>query len=618
MRSTPLLLSASLVIAAAACGGGDDASSTPDANTVDAAVAPVFRNPVDMDDATLAMTALQMIGANVEGADRNCNACHSITKTRLRSWEVLSDAAMANCLTDLGVTDPTAALDMTNCLRVNPNDATTDFSPGVIGFYATAANLEWFTYLFELAYGADGQTMHDDFAGHSLMPRGDHPSFTQGEFDILAEWVARDLVMLDDLLTDETLPGDCTEEIAASTEIQAHVTSMETTGWAAVNAAVPLNMYGCAGASGVRDCMNDQPLSSTTGFGADWADDLPGSQLRVLKTINYTSAYWTRSSPDGRFLAHGGNDDSMDGSVNYESTMIDLTDDHLIYMSTYYDPGFFPDNSGFMFQGNSTRICPLSVLTGSPAPVTFSYTNNSPPCVQSNSIGLYQHLGAALGGGDYWTVAGPFESDSGGHQATLGDPDAPFTSTASHEFTALEFTGGSYVVGDQSTIATPNEGDMEMSPSTGLLISRVAGTGGQQNGFRIRQFLPVADGSGGYNVTIPEVGRLCMNGGKPGFSYDERWLVLHHYVTDDDATDLGFSGPADPGFAAYKTQGAANIYLVDLTTGDRIRITHMSPGQYALFPHFRSDGWIYFNVRIAGQATEHFVASDAALLASGL
>ena len=56
------------------------------------------------------------------------------------------------------------------------------------------------------------------------------------------------------------------------------------------------------------------------------------------------------------------------------------------------------------------------------------------------------------------------------------------------------------------------------------------------------------------------------------------------------------------------------MYLIDLATGTRTRITNMGPGQYALFPHFRSDGWIYFIVRSPSSASETFVASDAALL----
>jgi hypothetical protein len=104
-----------------------------------------------------------------------------------------------------------------------------------------------------------------------------------------------------------------------------------------------------------------------------------------------------------------------------------------------------------------------------------------------------------------------------------------------------------------------------------------------------------------------------VNGGKPGFSFDERWAVIHRYVEDSDAEELGFTGPGDPGFAPYASSGAANIYLLDLKTGLLRRITHMQPGQYALFPHVRSDGWIYFMVRNMN-STEYIVASDAALV----
>ena len=38
----------------------------------------------------------------------------------------------------------------------------------------------------------------------------------------------------------------------------------------------------------------------------------------------------------------------------------------------------------------------------------------------------------------------------------------------------------------------------------------------------------------------------------------------------------------------------------------------MGPGQYAVFPHFRSDGWIYFMVRgDTGVSGERVMASDA-------
>ena len=155
-----------------------------------------------------------------------------------------------------------------------------------------------------------------------------------------------------------------------------------------------------------------------------------------------------------------------------------------------------------------------------------------------------------------------------------------------------------------------------MSPSASWLISRVAGQFGVQNGYTLRKLVATPSG-GTYTVTIPVIGRYCLTGEKPNFSYDERWMVFHHYVTDADAVDLGFTGPTDPGFAAYRTKGASNIYLVDMRTGDKTRITRTAPGQYALYPHFRSDGWIYFLVRVATTNTEYVAASDAELVVSG-
>ena len=53
--------------------------------------------------------------------------------------------------------------------------------------------------------------------------------------------------------------------------------------------------------------------------------------------------------------------------------------------------------------------------------------------------------------------------------------------------------------------------------------------------------------------------------------------------------------------------------LADLQTGKIVRITTVQAGQYALYPHFRADGWLYFLVRDMNTNTESVVASDAAL-----
>ncbi len=56
--------------------------------------------------------------------------------------------------------------------------------------------------------------------------------------------------------------------------------------------------------------------------------------------------------------------------------------------------------------------------------------------------------------------------------------------------------------------------------------------------------------------------------------------------------------------------------IADLKTGTSVRITKMKAGQYALYPHFRADGWLYFLVRDMNAQKEYFVASDIALRAS--
>ena len=92
-----------------------------------------------------------------------------------------------------------------------------------------------------------------------------------------------------------------------------------------------------------------------------------------------------------------------------------------------------------------------------------------------------------------------------------------------------------------------------------------------------------------YTITTPEIARYCISGGKPGFSYDERWIAFHHYVTAADAVGARLHRAERSGVQPYlQAKGAANLYLMELRTGVPVRITNMQPGQYALFPHFRS------------------------------
>jgi hypothetical protein len=588
-----------LVLALIGCGS-HHADKLPDAAPIpdvavdvgpDAPTLPVFRNPVNLPDDQLASQALQILGATGSNA-QTCKQCHGVTRQYLRYWRALTDTTMSTCLTDLQVTTQQSAQQMIDCLRMMPTVPDSDFAASHLGIAAAAARLPWFQYTFWKAYGEQSQAKLDDFITQVAMPKAPVTPLTQGQFDIIAEYFARGLPQLDTMLPQDQQPTSCTAGI--SSDVAQHTAQLATTGWRAVNNDNMMAMFGCAGITDPKMCLADK---QDMGWGVN-------SALRMLMDFTWESSYWTRSSPDGRFVAHGVA--NIPGSY-----VIDLLHNTTITLqNTQYDPGFFPDNGGFVFQGGSNNICAMSVLTSNPTTVTMS----EPGCTRLGQIGLYQHVGRALGGGDYFTIDSEFVSDNGGHSLTRQQPAAYFGQGAEADFTPMIFNGTTFVAHPQVSVPQAFEGDSVLSPSATLEITRVSGPSDQQLGYVLRKVIATPSGSS-YTIQTPEIARYCVAGGKPAFSYDERWIVYHHYVTDADAQELGFTGPNDPGFAEYRSMGAANLYLMDLATGVPVRITNMPPGLYALFPHFRSDGWIYTNVRDTTKNKEYILASDAALLA---
>ena len=605
----PAMRRAWLAVIVAACGSSNH-PATPDARSVDAKVyqdapidapvLPVFRNPVTLSDHDLAFQALQILGADVSGAQAECDGCHGLTRGHLHYWNALSQTAMSSCLTDLQVKSQQSAQQMIDCLRAMPAVPGSDFQVQKLGIYATAARLPWFQYTFWKAYGDQAPAQLATFQAMAGMPRDGVTPLSQAQFDIVAEWFARGIPDLEAILPQDPAPTTCTPSI--SSDVAAHVSTMHTAGWRAVNSDNLMPMFGCGAATDAKQCLADKPYGSAQPYGMGW--DVPSrGRLRVLKDVTYQSSYWTRSSPDGRFVAHG----VADISGSY---VIDLQRDMLVPIATAYDPGFFPDGTGFVFQGGNRNVCAMSVLTSNPA----SVSTNEAGCADITAVGLYQHVGRALGGGDFFAIDSEFVSDDGGHSATLSDPEAYFGPHAYADFTPMIFDGTSFHPHGQVKVTHSYEGDAVLSPSTKLEMTRVSDPNNNQIGYVLRRVIAVPSGNT-YAITVPEIARYCFSGGKPAFSYDERWVVYHHYVTSADAGELGFSGPSDPRFAAYLSQGAANLYMFDIQTGISQRITNMRPGQYALFPHFRSDGWIYADVRDTNANHEYIVASDAALLA---
>lgn len=582
---------------------GPGADTGPPGTDAGPDAVPLFRNPLSTPDAELAMQALRLLGSTAAGGSGSCSDCHSVSRQRIAHWRALADTALASCLADLTVPDEAAADAILTCVR---GGATGRYDAANLGPFAIAIDLPWFQFVVRRSVGdAAAAAEHAMLSEDARMPpdtAGMTP-WTQADFDIVAEWFVRGAPGADDILPVDAPPTECTPGVSA--DVVAHVAEMATSGWSAVNAAAGLLSFGCAGAASARDCLATETAASSTAYGADW-DVVPGTTMRVLYTTSYASAYWTRSSADGRFVGHGSE------TTPDRSRVIDLTTDVAIPADASYDPGFFPDNSGFVLMSGRGHFCEQSLLTGMPSRITFT----EPECndVSLTSVGLYQHVGAALSGGDYFAISGTFESDNGGHDATRAQPAAMFAASERTRITPLVNTGSGFTAMPGFTVPTPYEADAVIAPSGRYFLTRVAGPGGAQLGFVLRRIDATRNTDGTYTLEgAPEVARYCTNGGKPAFSLDERWLAVHRYVEDADAVELGFTGPTDPAFAAYRSMGASNVYLLDLATGETTRITNMGPGQYALYPHFRSDGWVYFLVRTLGSTAEHVVATEAAL-----
>jgi hypothetical protein len=121
-----------------------------------------------------------------------------------------------------------------------------------------------------------------------------------------------------------------------------------------------------------------------------------------------------------------------------------------------------------------------------------------------------------------------------------------------------------------------------------LVVSRYAKGDGTAHGYMIRRVAATPSGES-YDVDVDTALEfLCMPGAKANISYDERFMVTHHYENE-----------------------TSNIYLADLRDGSRFKVTEMPAGTRALFPHFVSSGWIYFLV--TGDGGDRIIASDAAL-----
>jgi hypothetical protein len=590
---------------------------------------------VSLDDEALGQQALAVLGSSAVGASGSCSSCHALGRPTLTRWQQLTQAFASACLGNTALPDQ-AAVDATLGCFGSHASGSAGFAPADFGIYAAAAHLPWFSFVLSHSAptAAEGADEHAQFVARVGMPRAGAP-LTQEQFNLVAEWFTRGLPGLFQLVPEDSGEG-CTPFIDA--RLPTHVAEMATSGWAARNAEVPLLMYGCDGGAIGAGCLQNVPAAATQSFGAGW-DVVPGTTVRILWDNSAApTTYWSRSSPDGRFIASGRSSPDADG---HSGQVVDLERNVAIPGNFAYDATFFPDNTGFMAQrgqyapappgglptsgepgaGDVAITCEQSLLLAGPAEIT----GDEAQCTSlTGQIGLYEQLSRSLDGDDYWVVYGAYGEDDGGFHPVFDNPAAAFETRSTTSLLPMINQGNGYEPGPAAQVQTPLQGDPMLSPSGKLLITRVKGeektvnvdgidiVTAEQSGYALHFLTTAYDGTTA-SASVEQVARICINGSKPTLSYDERWMVIHHYVTAEDAEELGFADASDPAFAAYLESGASNIYLIDLLNGESRRITNVRPGQYALFPHFRSDGWVYFVVRTL-EADEYFAASDAAFV----
>lgn len=539
----------------------------------------------------LAQEALGVLGAPYVSPDgtenertRRCAECHAISRNGLRDWMEATLTAV-----DRGINpaaDPESltkeeALELVNFMR--KGDENSVFAAEKIGIHAPGVQYPYFQKLFQKAFEGSWGIQYGSFLQRVSMPKGSHAPLSAREFAVLQKWfIQENLAHLDELLPEIPPPATCEEVVAeygingAAPWLANHIDEMQFDGWGARNEEAGIQMFGCSG-SDPMNCFTGAEFGKNADLAAT---DLNGVEIVTVRDLGFDTSFWMRTSADGRFVGNGGR-----GGEQFGATVTDLVTGTNIGVSGSYDPGFFPNNDGFIMQGGGAGLCGQSVLTRQDAIADgIDFTEDG--CSKAEGINLYQHVAVNLDGGDYFIINSQFTSDSGGNNA---DPRASFGQNAEMKFSPLVFDGTDWTQKPAVTVLSPYEGDSVLSPSGRMVVSRFAGPDGVALGHMYRRVQATPSGeSYDINIDLP-VQFICGRGAKSNISYDERYSVTHAYEND-----------------------TANLYLTDLLTGTTVQVTNMPSDTKALFPHFVSNGWIYFLA--TGENGDRAMATNAALV----
>ena len=583
-------------------------------------------DPVPVSSFTVTMAANPQRAAEVLGLDANpalptgnCAKCHGEFKTHDGLNNLSNQTWYAyQCLAGDNTTDKDK-LDSLSCLaqlnkaltaeeKAAANEGNVDaitkgingLEPANLGFFAAATSLPAFQKLFS--------GNEDNFVTLTKAPWFNAVSMpksgkvlSEADFQTALTWLMRETPGKDKFLLHDG-PQVCASatETFIGAGIKAHVKRMseDGEGWMAKNQSNGLKMFGCEGNS----CFQ------TKLAGADVFPIVPNilsgaGEVRLLHTLDAKSTYWTRSSADGRYVSWG---------AKPRSVIVDLMpklqgkDVHKITVEADYDPAFTPDNLSFMYQGaaHGSRLCNQSMLANaSLANIDFNSENCSTTALK---IGLYQGLGSSLDSSDIMTINGGFKSDEG--QTLVQDTTPIFGENSSFDLSRIRQSESSvFEKVSVKHVETPFIANWMLSPSQKIAIGTVsaatAAKKAMHGGYRLvlTDSAAIAGGALPASLTDSETASLCVGTGeKPQVSFDERYLVYYAYEQHAETVKAA--------------QSSANLFVIDLLgDGKPVQLTNVAKGQFTQFPHFRSDGWLYFDLYNSSTGEREIVATDAIL-----
>ena len=559
------------------CGGKDkvvpadaDPDAAPDA-APDALVIPVFRNPVDLPDDQLALSGAEdPRRERVRRVDDELQRCHGLTRQQLRYWRVLSDTAMTTCLTDLAVSSRESARTMIECIRAMPELPQSDFQTKKLGIYSSATQLPWFSFAVQRLR----RRRHRHELGTELVSTRSAcraaaapPSRSRRRSSTSSpSGSSRGLPRLDA----DAAAGPAADDVrlagVAPTSRRTSPRWRRRAGARSTRRTM-MAMFGCGAATDPKQCLPTAPL------GADAAvrRRLGRARPRPAARARRRRPTRRRSGRAARPTAGSSRTASQNVAGSY---VIDLQRDGRWSRSTrHVRSGFFPDNSGFVFQGGPRNTCAQSVLTSNP---TSDHDDRAGVHETCDDRPLPARR-RACSGGDYFAIDGQFVSDDGGHTATLRDPDANFGSNGHarlhpddlrrHEVRREAAGHGAIAVrGRHRAVAVGQARRSRASPA------RTSASSASCCARSTRRRRHVVRDHGARDRALLHLRRQA------------RLLVRRALDRLPPLRDAGRRGRARlhrrrtiRRSRRTCTQGAANMYLMDLRPGVPVRITNMRP-----------------------------------------